>query len=201
MDIGYIRTSRAIKHNPTQLLGLNLTRIYADSCSLRDEVQPAKKRMLEEVREGDVIHVESLDRIVLDLPDLLSLVEQLGKVGVGLVFHTEHITIPGDINDPARENAIKSIKILSLSTESAKKERKDHAVGARRIGTRVGRPSSVTEQQKEEVKKLLMQEPPLSIAQISRETGVPKTTCFRIRTTMKEEQESKATNPPSSEES
>jgi DNA invertase Pin-like site-specific DNA recombinase len=145
--------------------------------------------MLDEVREGDMIHVESLDRIALDLPDLLSLVEKLGRMGVGLVFHSENITIPGNMADPMRENAIKSMKILSITDGKTKNERKDHVIGARRIGTRVGRPSSVTEQQKNDVRKFLTQEPQMSISQISRETGVPKTTCFRIKAALKEELE------------
>ncbi len=192
MDIGYIRTLQVIKNNPSQLVGVSLARVYADTCSLRDEEQPAKNKMLEEVRAGDMIHVESLDRIALDLPSLLSLVEKLGNMGVGLVFHTENITIPADQSDPARANAINAIKMLSFTEATTREERKEHIIGAKRIGTRVGRPSSVTEQQKEEVRRLLMVEPPVSISRISRETGVPKTTCFRIKTALKEELQQKA---------
>ncbi|MBQ7609242.1 MAG: recombinase family protein [Desulfovibrionaceae bacterium] len=187
MDIGYIRTSPAIKNNPQQLIGVHVHRTYADSCSLKDEIKPEKAKMLNEIHAGDIIHVQSADRIAIDLTELSSFMETLGKKGVGLVLHNEGIHIPADPNNPTHQNALQSLRTLSHTEKTTTKERMDHLRHARRSCGRVGRPSSVTQEQKEAVKKLLMTDPQMSISQISRETGVPKTTCFRIKAMITEE--------------
>ena len=55
------------------------------------------------VREGDVLHVHSIDRLCRNTADLLATVEQLTERGVSVHFHKE--TLRQGKNSPAEYDA------------------------------------------------------------------------------------------------
>ena len=56
---------------------LGVERVFIDKQSGKDTSRPELKRMMEYVREGDVVIVESISRFARNTRDLLELVEQL----------------------------------------------------------------------------------------------------------------------------
>ena len=87
--IGYIRVSTAQQNTERQLAGLELDKVFTDKTSGKDTDRPEFKAMMLYVREGDVLHVHSIDRLARNTADLLAIVEQLTEKGVIVEFHKE----------------------------------------------------------------------------------------------------------------
>lgn len=69
----------------------NIGKIYTDKASGKNTDRPEFKKMMEFVREGDIIVVESISRIARNTRDLLSIVAQLADKGVEFVSLKENI--------------------------------------------------------------------------------------------------------------
>ena len=75
-NIGYIRVSTVEQNTARQLADLDLDKIFEDRCSGKDTIRPKLAELLEWVRDGDTIHVHSIDRLARNLKDLQNLVFQ-----------------------------------------------------------------------------------------------------------------------------
>ena len=69
----------------------NVEREFADKCSGKNANRPELEKMLAFVREGDVVIVESIDRLARNVKDLLEIVDQLKKKGVQFISIKENI--------------------------------------------------------------------------------------------------------------
>ena len=95
MDIGYIRISSVDQNTARQLDDVQLGKVYTDKCSGKDTNRPQLLVMLDSVREGDTVHVHSIDRLARSLSDLLNLVQSLNEKGVSIRFHKEGLLFTG----------------------------------------------------------------------------------------------------------
>lgn len=68
---------------------LELEKVFIDRQSGKDTSRPELKRMMEFVRQGDTVVVESISRFARNTKDLLELVEQLAIKGVEFVSQKE----------------------------------------------------------------------------------------------------------------
>ena len=94
MNIGYIRVSTEEQNTLRQELlmeSLGVDAIYIDRMSGKCADRPELKRMLQFVRHGDTVIVESISRFARNTKDLLELVEQLTAKGVEFVSKKESI--------------------------------------------------------------------------------------------------------------
>lgn len=94
MKIGYIRVSAQEQNTMRQevlMEQLGVDQIYIDRSSGKNANRPELKTMLEFVRKGDVVIVESISRFARNTKDLLELVEQLSAKGVEFVSQKEAI--------------------------------------------------------------------------------------------------------------
>lgn len=73
-------------------------RSFEDQVSGAITERPALQQMLRFVRNGDTIHVHSIDRFARSLTDLLELVEGLKARGVPLHFHKKGSIFTSDEN-------------------------------------------------------------------------------------------------------
>ena len=69
----------------------NVEKVFADKCSGKDTNRPELEKMLSYVREGDVVLVESINRLARNVRDLLSIVDTLKEKGVQFVSIKENI--------------------------------------------------------------------------------------------------------------
>lgn len=94
MKIGYIRVSTE-EQNPARqqvlLRELGVDEIFIDRASGKNADRPELKRMMEYVRKGDIVIVESISRFARNTRDLLDLVEQLTAKEVEFVSKKEAI--------------------------------------------------------------------------------------------------------------
>lgn len=100
MKVGYIRVSTEEQNTIRQeilMQNLGVERVYMDKASGKSRTgRPQLEAMMDFVREGDVVIVESISRFARSTRDLLTLVEQLTEKGVGFVSQKESI----DTNTP-----------------------------------------------------------------------------------------------------
>ena len=94
MKIGYIRISTADQNTARQELlmeQLGVDEVYIDRVSGKNTNRPELKKMMEYVRRGDTVIVESISRFTRNTRALLELVEKLSAKGVEFVSKKETI--------------------------------------------------------------------------------------------------------------
>ena len=94
MKIGYIRVSTQWQNPIRQealMKSLGVDEVYIDRMSGKNTNRPELKRMMEYVRRGDIVVVESISRFARNTRDLLELMEQLSAKEVGFVSQKEAI--------------------------------------------------------------------------------------------------------------
>ena len=94
MKIGYIRVSTQEQNTIRQevlMKSLGVDEIYIDRMSGKNANRPELQKMMEYVRKGDTVMVESISRFARNPRDLLELVEKLTAKGVEFVSRKEAI--------------------------------------------------------------------------------------------------------------
>ncbi|EIQ9187804.1 recombinase family protein, partial [Escherichia coli] len=81
-NIGYKRVSTVDQNTDRQLAGVTLDKVFEDKLSGKDTNRPGLQACLSYLREGDTLHVHSLDRLGRNTLDILALVEELNNRGV-----------------------------------------------------------------------------------------------------------------------
>lgn len=97
-NIKYIRVSTQEQNLERQRQDLSqYDKVFEEKISGKDTNRPKLQAMLEYVREGDVVTVESYSRLARDTRDLLNIIDILNKKGVAFVSQKEQI----DTSTPA----------------------------------------------------------------------------------------------------
>lgn len=94
MKIGYIRVSTQEQNTIRQealMASLSVDEVYIDRMSGKNANRPELQKMMEYVRKGDTVIVESISRFARNTRDLLELVEKLTAKGVEFVSKKEAI--------------------------------------------------------------------------------------------------------------
>ncbi|MBU2873842.1 recombinase family protein [Marinobacter salexigens] len=81
MEFIYRRVSTAEQKTDRQLPGMNVDREYEDKLSGKDLNRPQLTAMLQNLREGDLVHVHELSRLGRSVRDLLDVVQQVVDTG------------------------------------------------------------------------------------------------------------------------
>ena len=92
--IGYIRVSTEHQETARQealMEQYQVERIFAEKMSGKNADRPELKSMLEYVREGDTLYIESISRLGRSTRDLLNIIDVLQRKGVILVSAKENI--------------------------------------------------------------------------------------------------------------
>ena len=94
MKVGYVRVSTIGQNTARQevlMQELGVQRVFIDRQSGKDTSRPELQKLLEFVREGDTVVVESISRFARNTRDLLDLVEQLTAKGVEFISKKESL--------------------------------------------------------------------------------------------------------------
>lgn len=97
--IGYVRVSTQEQNEDRQLTIMEqykVEKVFSEKLSGKNTERPELKRMIEYVREGDTLVVESYSRLARSTKDLVLIVEQLNAKDVNLISSKENI----DTNTP-----------------------------------------------------------------------------------------------------
>lgn len=94
LKIGYIRVSTVEQNIARQeviMEKLGVEKVFIDKISGKNMERPMLKEMMDFVRSGDIVVVESISRFARNTRDLLELVDQLVAKGVQFVSMKEKI--------------------------------------------------------------------------------------------------------------
>ena len=94
MVVGYIRVSTDKQNTARQevlMKELGVEKIYIEKISGKNANRPELNRMMDYVREGDCIIVESISRFARNTRDLLELVDQLEQKNVQFISKKEQL--------------------------------------------------------------------------------------------------------------
>lgn len=93
---GYVRVSSLLQNTARQLDGVALDKVFEDRVSGKDTRRPQLAACLEHLREGDTLHVHSMDRLARNVDDLRRMVKDLTARKVVVRFHKEGLTFTGE---------------------------------------------------------------------------------------------------------
>ncbi|WP_144174879.1 recombinase family protein [Pseudomonas sp. Kh13] len=144
--VAYIRVSSEDQNTDRQLDGIAVDRTFTDKVSGATTERPALKEMLSYVRDGDTIHVHSIDRLARSLVGLLALVTDLRKAGVCVHFHKEALLFTTEVN-PTQELMLSMMGAVAEFERAIIKERQREGIAkAKAKGVYKGRVKKVDDQ-------------------------------------------------------
>lgn len=140
MKVGYIRCSTVEQHEDRQLVMMEqhgAERVFIDKLSGKDTNRPELQKMLEFLREGDTLIVESFSRLARSTKDLLGIVDQLEEKGVTFISLKETV----DTSTPSGKFMLTVFAALAqLERENILQRQKEGIEAARKRGVYKGRP-------------------------------------------------------------
>lgn len=154
MIIGYARVSKDDQNLDAQtdaLTAAGAGKLFTDKISGSKRVRPELDRMLDQLRDGDVVTVTKYDRLARSLKDLLEIVEAIGAYGAGFRSLAEDI----DTTTPAGRLTFHVFaSIAQFEREQISERTKEGLASARKRGRIGGRPPALSAAQKAEVRRM-----------------------------------------------
>nr|WP_240738556.1 recombinase family protein [Deinococcus fonticola] len=151
MHIGYARVSKDKDQDTAlQLKALKeagAEKVFKESASGGRWDRPELHKMMEQLREGDVLVVWKLDRLSRSLKDLLTLMERIEEKGAGFRSITENI----DTTTPAGRMMMQMVGAFAEFERAMIRERTKAGLEQARSEGRIGgrRPKLTAQQEKE----------------------------------------------------
>ena len=175
-QIGYTRVSSYSQNTDRQLTGIDLDKVFTEKASAKDAKRPQLLECIEWVREGDVLHVHSIDRLARNLFDLQSIVEQVTSKGVEIRFHKESLTFTGEEN-PMQVCMLQMMGAFAEFERSLINERRKEGMAqAQAAGKQIRRKAKLSAEQVEEIKQRISQGEAKST--LAKEYGVSRQTLY-----------------------
>lgn len=100
-QVGYIRVSSNEQNTERQLDEVILDKTFTEKASGGSRERPQLNTMLEYLRDGDTVHVHSIDRLARNTSDLNDIVNGLNDRGITIIFHKENLTFSHDVTQSA----------------------------------------------------------------------------------------------------
>jgi len=154
MIIGYARVStddQSLDSQTDALSAAGAEKVFADKISGSRRIRPELDRMLEQLRDGDVVTVTKYDRLARSLKDLLEIVEAIRERGAGFRSLAEDI----DTTTPAGRLVFHVFgSIAEFERERISERTKEGLAAAKKRGRVGGRPPALSAAQRTEVRRM-----------------------------------------------
>lgn len=181
MLVGYARVSKsegqetAAQFEALRAAGCDDKHIFEETASGGRWERPELHRMLDQLREDDVVVVWKLDRLSRSLKDLLTIMEKINEAGAGLRSLTEHI----DTVSPAGRMLMQMLgSFAEFEREMIRERTKAGLESARAKGRVGGRRPKLSEDQRRVAIEML--EDGKSQADVARLFEVSRATICRL---------------------
>ena len=177
MKVGYIRVSTSEQNTIRQevlMQELGVEQVYIDKSSGKNTNRTELTRMLDYVREGDAVIVESISRFARNTKDLLELVEKLTAKGVEFVSKKEAI----DTSTPSGKFMLTIFgAVAELEREYILQRQREGIAIAKQQGKYTGRKTVFNPEFDKVASRWKAGE--LTATQAMRKLGMSKTTFYR----------------------
>jgi len=138
MLLGYARISKGDEQsNAVQTQALRAAgccRVFEEAASGGRRDRPELHRLLDQLREGDIVVVWKLDRLSRSLKDVLHIMERIGDAGAGF----RSVTEPIDTTTPAGRMMMQMIGAFAEFERAMIRERTSAGLAAARAEGRIG---------------------------------------------------------------
>ena len=176
MELGYKRVSSIDQSTERQLENIKLDRVFEDKLSGKDRNRPQLDALLSMIREGDVLHIHSMDRLARNTRDLLNLVSEITEKGCKVIFHTEHLTFEPNKNDPYQQLMMTMLGAVAQLERSLILQRQKEGIAiAKSKGKYKGGKNKLSPEQVAELKELAKEK---SITALAKQFGITRPTCY-----------------------
>ncbi len=176
--IGYIRVSSIDQNTDRQEVALSEKKIdkyFIEKVSGKTNTRPKLKQMLDYIREGDTIYIESISRLARSTKDLLSIVQQIQEKQVDIISLKENI----DTTTPQGRFILTIFGALSeLERENILQRQKEGIAVAKMKGKKFGRPKIAKPQDWDRV-ITLWKEDKITATEAMRLLGLNRGTFYR----------------------
>lgn len=177
-NVGYIRVSSSQQNTDRQMADITLDKIFEDKVSGKDTNRPALKACLEHLRQGDTLHVHSIDRLARNLLDLQKLITELVGKGVAIHFHKENMTFSNDTN-PMQALMLQMLGAFAEFERNMIKERQAEGIAAAiDRGVKFGAPAKLAPGKVAELKARVAAGEDKS--KIAKEFGISRPTLYKL---------------------
>ena len=179
MKIGYARVSTEDQKLTMQLEALKqaeCTRIFREKVSGAYRDRPELNRMLDQLRQGDVVTVWKLDRLARSTRNLLEIVETIGNSGARF----QSISEPWADTTTHAGKMIMTIfaGIAEFERDLIRERTGAGRADAKKRGVRFGRPQKINQEQKKLAQRLIKEGK--SVAEVARTFSVHPATIYRV---------------------
>lgn len=177
MKLGYARVSTTQQFLDRQLDALNtygVERIIEEKYTGKTRERDGLNRLLETVRDGDTVVVESISRLGRNTLDILNVVEQLDDAGVTFVSLKENM----DTSTPTGKAMFQMMCVIAELERNLIAERvKEGLEATKRRGTQLGRPK--LDKSKIDVALRMYDSGEYSVNEVIETTGVSRGSLYR----------------------
>ena len=179
--VAYVRVSSVDQNPERQLEAIKESepdKTFTDKCSGKDTKRPGLERLLEFVREGDMVVVASLDRLGRNLDDLRKLVHGLNDRGIAVRFLKENLTFTGDGDGSLAQLMFNMLAAFAQFERSLIRERQREGIAlAKAAGVYRGRKPSLTNEQAELLRQRIATGEKKAV--VAREFGISRETLYQ----------------------
>ena len=177
--IGYIRVST--NHQKGGIIRQeykmpkDLDKVFTDEASGKDTDRPEFKKMMEYVREGDIVYFESFSRISRSLSDLLKILDTFNEKGVAFVSLKENI----DTSGATGKLIISVLGAINAYEREINAERREFNYRKAYNDGKVGRPKATAD---DDFKKAVKEwrDGKITAVEAMKKCGVPKATFYKL---------------------
>lgn len=184
--IGYIRVSSIGQETARQdqlMREMGVDKIFSEKLSGKTTDRSELQKMLQYVREDDILYVESISRLSRSIRDLLKIVDTLQNKGVKIVSCKESL----DTGTPQGRFVLSIFAALAeLEREQTLQRQKEGIEIAKAAGVYKGKQFQRIDEEQFQKLYRKWQDKEITAAEFGRRTGLPPSSLYRRITHYKE---------------
>lgn len=177
--IGYIRTSTTHQkgglERQSYALPQDLDKVFKDEASGKDTERVEFKKMMDYIREGDIVYFESFSRISRSLSDLLKILDTFNEKRVAFVSLKENI----DTSGATGKLIISVLGAINAYEREINAERREFNYRKAYNDGKVGRPRAAADDAFKKVVKE-WRDGKITAVEAMKKCGVPKATFYKL---------------------
>jgi DNA invertase Pin-like site-specific DNA recombinase len=153
-NVGYTRVSSEHQKTERQLNGIKLDKTFTEKLSGKStNNRQALWDCIDYIRDGDTLHLHSIDRLARNLADLQQLIARIIEKGVVVKFHAEGLIFSNDGNNPMNNLMMQVLGAFAEFERSMIRERQREGINkALSMGVKFGAAPKINAPQIEEIK-------------------------------------------------
>jgi DNA invertase Pin-like site-specific DNA recombinase len=156
--------------------GITLDRIFTEHASGSNRNREQLDAMIGFIREGDTVHIHSIDRLARNLLDLKEIVDTITNKGVIVHFHKENLIFNSNANDAINILLFNILGSFAQFERELMLERQREGIAkAKEQGKYKGRKKTVDN----DTIRLAMKQDKVSFRKVAKELGVSLSTVQR----------------------